>query len=176
MIVEVETEVEVDLLLRKSSWISGLASCASLSTPLTKEIETTTTTTTTDNDVPPENNSTSKLYSLLLVVGGVISQHQDYPEMSEVFMLDNEALTTCQRSFDLPVGLKSPTGNVIRSIENGQSIPIICGGYSKLHGSEEECYKLGGDAETPFASLSDAKYGSASILLNYGQTLWVTGG
>ncbi len=174
----VAVDVEASGYLPDPNWISGLSDCTN---------KQTTRATTLGLGEPKTEASESDSYhtysysadptlplaldEVLLIFGGVNEILEPMKTSELVLKSDVEA---CRHTFDLPIGLESPTGGVI-STKTGQSLPVTCGGHTSFGNSIKNCSKLGGDP-TLFAELTEAKYGVSSVLLHDGQTLWVTGG
>ncbi len=109
----------------------------------------------------------------LLVIGGFGEVDGGYVSYTELFDLEDQTWTCLNDGhYDLPVGLEAPSGNAL-TMEDGHSFAIVCGGKHE-EGMERNCFKLGD--RIPFAQLSEARFGVASVPIYNGKTLWVTGG
>ncbi len=87
--------------------------------------------------------------------------------------------------FDSPVELKQATGGLLRlpvslqedPVQNYyQSVPVFCGGNWNYALASRVCYRLGAAFEDPIGVLIQERSQAASVSINNGSTLWVTGG
>ncbi len=85
-------------------------------------------------------------------------------------------LSECSHSLDMPHELDSAFGGHLRlttTTGDNVAIPVVCAG-DRGDGPELKCYRLG--HEEPVGTLLTERSGAASVVINNGQTLWVTGG
>ncbi len=115
---------------------------------------------------------------------------------TEVYKADADSLVECTHSLlALRNSLQGATGGILKRQEDSSSSEVldvvICGGETFVPGTviedlfvNDECYKLNTvdpfdsteNLESAVGSLQVGRMGAASLVINNGQTLWITGG
>ncbi len=104
----------------------------------------------------------------------------------QVFRSDRDTLVECAHSLIQPQdGLQGATGGILVGQHQGAVHIVVCGGALAMAegGSKVEntdCYKLNVDSETAkppvVGMLNLGMLGTASLVLDNGTSLWITGG
>ena len=78
----------------------------------------------------------------------------------------------------LPIALTSSYDNDNNIQTYYQSTPVICGGYhtDDIYTGTSYCYTIQDSDDNPIGSMSTKRCNLASVAINDGSTLWVTGG
>ncbi len=113
----------------------------------------------------------------LIVLTGKDADGESYSTMPEIFNIQdiNGSNPHCLHDLNLPTFVLSATTGVLKN-EVGKEFVVICGGKSaEEDGKSDKCYILGDDGNH-FAQMAEKREGAASIVLDGGETLWITGG
>ena len=118
------------------------------------------------------NNVVHRLYYFfsgkLLVATGYPSAN-DGSFTAEVIDLEDPTME-CNNLERYPVNFFSGVAGLMAG-----NVPVICGGRKDVSSIvSDKCYTLGNS--TPLATMSTPRYEAAGVVLDDGQTLWITGG
>ncbi len=120
-----------------------------------------------------------------------LSRYINFPET--IAVSSNGSIALCQKLQDgigyNPVMVQRATGGLLEMPAHGDSYyqytPVICGGtrYSDVDNYEwldYHCYQLAvgqfGTTDTVIGTMSQVRFGAASVTIRLGSTLWVSGG
>ena len=95
-------------------------------------------------------------------------------------MFDNGTTLRCRpKQFNNFPSFRVSTGRPLM-LDTGLSspkfapIPVSCGGIRDDGSRSRVCFRL--DSDEPIATMENHRYGAASVVMDHGKTLWVTGG
>ncbi len=113
----------------------------------------------------------------LIVLTGKDAIGDSYSTIPEIFNIQNinGSNPHCLHDLNLPIYTLSSTAGVLKN-EVSEEFVVICGGWSaEDDGKSDKCYILGDDGN-PFVQMAEKREGAASVVLDGGETLWITGG
>ena len=97
----------------------------------------------------------------------------------EVYRLEGSTFFDCSHSLKSPKDLQGVTGGIVTGPDNDLLL-VVCGGIDMDTGlANDKCFSLSSSSNTDkeqISSLYVAREGSATIGINGGKSLWVTGG
>ncbi len=113
----------------------------------------------------------------LMIVGG--SNGRERLRNTEVLVFSNATTNDPRKCYHTtwhsPAGMELPTGGLLTPDPVlHHPVPVLCGGGQSTSTFLSKCFVLG--RPDPAGSLSVARYAAASVVVNNGKTLWVTGG
>ncbi len=93
-----------------------------------------------------------------------------------MFKLKDNDIAKCSDDFDAPLELYTAKGGVLSHKQ--KTIPLLCGGYYSTYGdpANQFCYIPGGNYNENVTTLQEMRAYAASLTINNGETLWITGG
>ncbi len=94
----------------------------------------------------------------------------------DVYKLGQDDLSKCIHSLKTTKNLANPTGGVVAF--QGDSVPIVCGGQEFGSVTENDnCFSLSSQPSDQIVATSNAaRVGAASLVINNGKSIWLTGG
>ncbi len=100
-------------------------------------------------------------------------------KLTETFSLFNASKSCNKPVREFPIGLNGATGGVLYHNDETLTVVIVCGGYESIVGRSKTCFYYPSSA-TEWSrvdkSLGEKRKDAAGIVIDYGQTLWITGG
>ncbi len=96
-------------------------------------------------------------------------------DYTEVFTISSSGMLKACPQVKEPINIIGGTGGMIRSNKDDSYTPLICGGDVEGVAKQNYCYSLLGNP-VPVGELMHERFGAASIVVNNGTALWVTGG
>ncbi len=103
-----------------------------------------------------------------------------------VLKLTEDSIVECSHSISPPgQPLIHATGGVLVALDTDEPVAVVCGGEvlnsNNAHVPNKECFTLTDDQKSQFSIsaggiTSDERIGSASLIVDAGSALWVTGG
>ena len=95
----------------------------------------------------------------------------------QVFKLHQDTFTECSHTFIAPeISLRHATGGVLIQPVEGDLDVVVCGGEHAATNDENTACTSLTDATSTARNLDIARTAAASLLVDNGQTLWLTGG
>ena len=92
-----------------------------------------------------------------------------------VFKVDNNSLVECAHQMVGLVSLQDSTGGLMH--KDGDIFPVVCGGLVSDSLKENKlCHSLTDPGIKRSGFMKSARVGAASLVLDHGRTMWVTGG
>ncbi len=87
-------------------------------------------------------------------------------------------LSKCQHTSEQlrsPITLYMATGQLMKFADNFHT-PLICGGIMQDDGANRQCYQMLNSFLPVGGTMTSTRIGAASVVLNAGTTIWITGG
>ncbi len=93
----------------------------------------------------------------------------------EVIRLAEDMTMRCAHSLTIATVLSDATGSIM--FHKGEPVPVVCGGINSFtQVVNQMCYSLSDPFEQYSGPMLSPRVGAASLVIDDGRTLWVTGG
>ncbi len=97
--------------------------------------------------------------------------------VAEVYKYTENSFLDCVSSLAAPSVVQHAAGGVLLDQDQSSVSIVVCGGLDVGSTGKDECYRLSGSGnDRNLGSMRYGRSGAASVVMDNGKTLWVTGG
>ncbi len=106
-----------------------------------------------------------------------LSGSSDTMHVADVYKYAENSFLDCVSSLAVPSVVQHAAGGILLDQDQSSASIIVCGGLDVESNEKEECYRLNGSGnDRNLGSMRYDRSGAASVVMDNGKTLWMTGG